>query len=257
MADELDLEHEIDALAEEIVKDEDFDDAPIEESDDTDSVDDDDEVEPEPEPAKPQIADDREAEQARAAEVVNQWRAYASEKEGILNEIRRQLIEADDLDKPAEERVAIQSALAEAMIDAREAKKGLDQAAAYQQQVNQPRAKAAEEWIARNPKFKTDPAFKARVEKIARKLREEEGMSESHPRMYQELDKRLRAKPVLGKRGKQGAAPVQRSSQSAASKDAPSDFDKKWMARIGLNPSDKKHLSEWKHHYSEMAQESR
>lgn len=249
-----DLEKEIDeALVDESPKDEDFNEPELQDEPE-EAVED--EPEEEPEPAAPQIADDREAAKAQAEDVARQWAAHVQAKEQELSDIRKKLIEAEDVGESSETKVAIQESLATALLEVREAKKGFQEAATYHQQVSTPRAPAAQAWIDANPKYKTDPAFKARATKLAAQL-EAEGYAVSHPRLYQELDKRLRAKPVLGKPGKSGAAPVNRGSQQSAKSTGPSDFDKRWMKNLGLNPSDKRHLAEWKHHYGEMAGESR
>lgn len=252
MADELDLEQEIDeALIDESPKDEDFDEPELQDEPE-ETVDE--EPEKDPEPVTPQIADDRESAKAQAEEVARQWATHVQTKEQELEDIRKSLIEAEDTGESAEVKVAIQEKLATALLEVREAKKGFQEAATYHQQVSTPRAPAAQAWIDANPRYRTDPAFKARAIKIAAQL-EADGYSVTHPRLYQELDKRLRAKPVLGKPGKSGAAPVNRGSQQAAKTSGPTDFDKRWMSKIGLNPNDKRHLAEWKHHYAEMAEE--
>ena len=249
------LESELDeALKEDEVTDDDFIEAETEFFDD--ETEDEPESEPEPE-KKPLIADDREAEQQQALSVAQQWQAHYAAKQQELADIRAKLIEADDLDKTAEERVAIQESLAAATLDVREAKKGFEQAVAYHQQVSHPRPKATTDWINGNKRYQTDPAYRARADKLAAQLENQEGLNPSHPRFYQELDKRLMTKKPLGRPGKNGAAPVRRSSQSAQSKDSASDFDRRFMVRVGLNPADKKHLAEWKHHASDLVREAR
>ena len=250
-----DLESELDeALKDDEITDEDF--APVEEAEaeepDTETDDDEPEAEPEPRP----VIDDRDPEAEKAADVAQQWQAYLGAKEQELAAIKAKLIEADDLDKSAEERVTLQTQLADTMLEIRDAKAKTQAAIDYHRQVSAPKPEPMRAWIAKNSKYKTDPSFKARVDRIADALHGQEGLSPSHPRFYQELDRRLMAKKSMGKPGKQGAAPVRRTSQAAQAKDQPTDFDKRWMPKIGLNPAKKEHLAEWRHHAAELAREA-
>lgn len=257
MTDELkDLESELDAaLSDDEVTDEDF--APIDDADpdepEPESEADDDEPEPEPRP----VIEDRDPEAEKAAEVALQWQAYLGSKEQELAAIKAKLIEADDLDKSAEERVTLQTQLADTMLEIRQAREKTQAAIDYHRQVSAPKPEPMRAWIAKNAKYKTDPAFKARVDRIAVALHDQDGMNPSHTRFYEELDKRLNARKTMGRPGKQGAAPVRRSNPAAQPKDQPSDFDKRWMTKIGLNPGDKRHLAEWRHHTNELAMEGR
>ena len=256
MTDELkDLESELDeALSGDEITDEDFTSVEETETEEPDTeIEDDDEPEPEPKP----VIEDRDPEAEKAAEVAQQWQAYLGAKEQELAAIKAKLIEADDLDKSAEERVTLQTQLADTMLEIRQAKEKTQAAIDYHRQVSAPKPEPMRAWIAKNSKYKTDPAFKARVDRIADALHGQEGLSPSHPRFYQELDKRLMAKKSMGKPGKQGAAPVRRTSQAAPAKDQPSDFDRRWMPKIGLNPAKKEHLAEWRHHAAELAREAR
>lgn len=215
------------------------------------------EQEPEQDPETESVsAWDRSEEQAKAAELVAQWKAFYGEKDAALAAARQALIEADDLDKPAAERVAAQEALHRAVLEVEQAKAGAQKALDYQQSVTQPLPPAQQQWLAANPKFKTDPVFAARVRRIAAQI-ESEGINPGHARMYQELDKRLRAKPAMGKPGaRAGGAPVSRqSSKPRGDSERASNFDQKWMRKIGLDPSNKTHLKEWKKNYNDMAME--
>lgn len=254
-----DLEREIDETAQ--------DDGP---QDDEFMAPDDEQPERDPEPetepeqeqpvaAQPQIADDLDAARAHATEIVQQWGAYLGSTEQALADARKALVEADDIDKPAAERVAAQEALHQAILDQREAKAGMERARQYHENVSRPRAPAVQGWIDANPRFKTDAAFRERASKIAAQL-EQEGLNPSHPRMYQELDKRLRTKPAMGSKSGNRSAPAPATRQPERGRSSgdlsPSAFDSKWMPKIGLNPNNKAHLKEWKKNYNDLAAEA-
>ena len=259
MTDELkDLESELDeALSGDEITDEDF--APVEETEteepDTEIEDDD---EPEPEPDHRPVIEDRDPEIEKAAEVAQQWQAYLGAKEQELAAIKTKLIEADDLDKSAEERVTLQTQLADTMLEIRVAKARTQQAIDYHRQVSAPKPEPMRAWIAKNSKYKTDPAFKARVDRIAMTLHDQDGLNPSHARFYQELDKRLMAKKSMGKPGKQGAAPVRRTERTESEKPGvPTDKEKRLMRAAGVVSNRPEALAEFRHHYKELLREGR
>ena len=255
MTDELkDLESELDeALKDDEITDDDFAEVEADEAEQEPEVDD----EPEQQPEPKAVIEDVNPEIEKAANRAQQWQAYLASKEQELEQIRAKLIEAEDTGESPQIRLQLQEQLADTKLEIRDARQSAQQAIDYHRQVSAPKPEAMRAWIAANPKYRTDPSFKARVDQYAIQLHDKEGMNPSHARFYSELDKRLMAKKTLGKPGKQGAAPVRRASPAGQSKDQPSDFDRRWMPKIGLNPSDKRHLAEWRHHVAELATESR
>jgi hypothetical protein len=263
MADELtDLEREIeDTAVDDSPKDEDFQSAAGAEGD-PDHEREADEPEPEPEPARrapPEIADDLDVARQQAAHAAQEWDAWLAAKDQDLADARTALEVANDSGTTTQELVAAQVALQQAVLDQREAAKGAQQARDYHAQVARPRAPAAQAWIDANPKYKTDAAFRERASRIAAELQTD--YRADGPLMYQELDRRLRARTPMGNRAaRSGGAPTSRQPErapGAADAAEATPFDQKWMRKTGLDPNNKRHLGEWKKHFKDLENETR
>lgn len=258
MTDELkDLESELDAaIGGDEITDEDFAAIKDETEEPEPEIEDDDEPEPEPEPEPKPVIDDRDPEIEKAAEVAQQWQAYLASKEQELAAIKAKMVEADELDKSAEERVALQTQLADTMLEIRSAKEKTQAAIDYHRQVAAPKPPAMTAWIAKNSKYKSDPSFKARVDRIAMALHDQEGLNPSHARFYQELDKRLMTKKPLGKPGKHGAAAVRRTERAESKQsDTPTAQERKIMRGAGIVSNSKEALAEFRHHFKDLLRE--
>jgi len=258
MADNLtDLEEELDATeVDDQPKEEDFQ---LPETDD-DQGGDTEESAPEPEPSKPaapEISDDLDAVRADAQHHAQQWEAYLASTEQGLVAARKRLEDAHNLGEEVSEVVAAQEALQRAVLEQREAERGAAGARENLAQASRPRAQAAQDWINRNPRYKSDPAFKERASKIAAELQADYRVDS--PKMYEELDRRLRTKTPMGAKGaRTGGAPTSRQPNRPASDQgaAATGFDSKWMRKLGLDPNNKKHLQEWKKNFNDLAAEA-
>jgi hypothetical protein len=254
-ADLTDLEREIDeTVIEDAPTDEDFKAGAADDADDALDL-------PAAQPARreaPEIADDLEVARNQAARAAQEWEAYYAAKDQELAEARKAAADANESGElTSAELVAAQERLQGAVLDHREAAKGVQKARDDLAQASRPRTQAAQSWIDANPRFKTDVAFRDRAAQIAAELQAD--YRTDSPLMYQELDRRLRAKTVMGNKGaaRAGGAPTSRQPERGrdVATATATPFDVKWMRKVGLDPSNKRHLGEWKKHYNDLAAE--
>lgn len=184
--------------------------------------------------------EERKAEQQRQA----QWQiAQLETKEAELKTQRKAALEADDLDE--------ESRLSDEILEIKLQRKLTAAPAAETPSV----APAAQAWADANPRFHTDAQFKQHTLAEYQKL-QDEGYDYTHPRFYQELDKRLNRTPRMTGDIRHGG-PVSRSARTNDTSAEASRQDRGWMEKFGINPNDKRAVKHWKSSKGLVAQMTR
>lgn len=188
--------------------------------------------------------------QQEARDVAASWASEVDKRQAALSEAREAWKKAErdyendaiDLDKKAE----IQQQLIDARYRLNEAETNRSAADRAVSEQAQQIAPAAQAWIAANPRFNTDRAFQDQALELSQRLTAD-GYDASHPRFYQELDRRLRSTPRMNGNGRTSGGPVNRVGGPVRRGGSATltDFDKKMMGRFGLNPRDQRHVKQW------------
>lgn len=186
---------------------------------------------------------DKDAEKADEQQRQAQWTAAQIEaKEADLKARRKAALEADDLDE--------ESRLNDEILEVKLQRKLTAAPAKAEPSV----APAAQSWADANPRFHTDEAFKQHALTEYKKL-QADGFDYTHPRFYQELDKRLNRTPRMTGDIRNGG-PVSRGSRTDTGTEA-SKQDRGWMQKFGINFNDPNAKKHWKASKSMVAQMSR
>lgn len=101
----------------------------------------------------------------------------------------------------------------------------------------------AQAWVDANPRFSTDPVFRARAIQLEAEL-DAEGYDKSKPKFYQLLDRRIKETPRMAGNIKNGA-PVSRGATRDSQSNKPSPAHEKLISSFGLNPKDKRVTEAW------------
>ena len=220
-------------------------------------------VDPEPEPRTysggGDIDDDAfglqaETKRREAKTIYSQWQTEYQRREEVLKAAQESYREAKKKALVSDEYDDAELAASEAVMVARyeleKARDGLGQAEQWTQHVEQavqiPQARR--EWIAANQKLIADPRTHAQAKKMYFQLKEA-GYDPSHPRFYQELDKRMKQTPRMGgqsARRSTGVAPAVHTDNRGNAGPDMSKKEKWFITRLGLDPRKDEVKAQWR-----------
>lgn len=176
---------------------------------------------------------------AKAEDVARQWEAEQARRKAAYDEAEAAVIklesdiESGAIEPDAKAKVAAYNRMSDARRAAEEAHQRTEQAVNYAREVaTAPQNVAADAWIAKNPRFRSDQKFAEEALAVARRL-EADGMNPGHPKFYEALDRQLKRTPPMNRNGRTSGAPVTAGAQSRGN-DQPR-----------LTETDKQQLRDW------------
>lgn len=218
--------------------------------------------EPEPEPEPPKV--DTQAEhlrrQTEAKATVDAWEIEVAKLNQAYDQAKAEVAKIekayDEGNIEPDAKVTAYERMTDARFALKQAEGNHAQAKTHAEQAATQVNEAAQGWIDKNPRFRSDQRFADEAVAMSKRL-EAEGLRNDHPRFYQELDRRLKRTPAMGKNGSRtSGAPVSRGDgRSDAQKAAPTEFDTRFMTKFGFDPNNKRHLQEWRKHKRQMNEE--